>query len=122
VGDGFSWDSEISARSLPLAPMGLNPTIPCAVLGEKMGEFVSEGAIDFGIGNSLGCPQSRVQVDSLFLEPCAPSRRTHPAVPTNGNGSYEFVFADGSQQVARGFCQAAVGFGAHREWADLQLG
>lgn len=86
MGCGFAWDSEIVAGFLPFRTVGVDFRATGAFVGDEVGEFVAQGALDFIGGNFV---QTRVEFDQGTGPKSATGAGSHAGIPRNDDAGGE---------------------------------
>lgn len=86
MGGFFPRNSEFGTGILPFLSVCLDGLSAGPMLSEEVGEFMAEGALDFGCREGL---QHGIDIDPFFLQPCPSCRRPHPRIPADDDALRE---------------------------------
>jgi hypothetical protein len=111
VAPGFVWDSQIAAGPTPLGAMRGNVPPPGTMLGQKMGELMTQGSLDFG---RRDFDQFRIEGDRPGPPACEASGRPKPGFPSDGH--LESRAIGGTQELAAKLFEEEVALEAPLAW------
>lgn len=105
VASGFVWDTEIAASLTPLGAMRSNVPASGAILGQEVGELMTQGSLNFG-GRDFD--EFRIQRDCLCPPAGESGGRPEPGVPFDCHG--EVRATSGTQELAAKLFEEDVAF------------
>jgi hypothetical protein len=109
----FAGDAEIAAGAFPFRTVRRNPPAPGAKLGQQMGEFVAQSALDF---SGVVLAEARIQRDKVTVRIRPAGGAEEPGVPFHLDFPGEIVGAQSLQNFARVRLESGIASKNDERW------